>query len=89
MSTDEFLAKAEHRVKGEGVGLIVIDYAQLMSADKKLYPNQVSELEAISKCIRSTARKLSVPDPFALSTSTRRARTTVPANSERRACAFT
>ena len=60
MSTDEFLAKAEHRVK-EGVGLIVIDYAQLMSADKKLYPNQVSELEAISKCIRSTARKLSVP----------------------------
>jgi replicative DNA helicase len=60
MTTDEFLAKAEHRVKN-GVGLIVVDYAQLMSADKKLYPNRVSELEAISASIRAVARKCNVP----------------------------
>jgi replicative DNA helicase len=60
MTIDEFQAKAESRVK-DGTGLIVVDYAQLMSADRKLYPNKVSELEAISMGIRSTARKLNVP----------------------------
>jgi len=60
MTTDELMAKAEHKVKN-GCGIIVVDYAQLMSADKRLYPNQVSELEAVSKCIRGTARKLNVP----------------------------
>jgi replicative DNA helicase len=60
MTIDEFAAKAENRVKN-GAGLIVVDYAQLMSADRKLYTNKVQELEAISMGIRSTARKLNVP----------------------------
>jgi replicative DNA helicase len=60
MTIDEFAAKAEHRVKN-GAGLIVVDYAQLMSADRKLYANKVQELEAISMGIRSTARRLNVP----------------------------
>lgn len=60
MTTDEFMAKAEHRVK-EGVGLIVIDYAQLMSADKKLYQTDESEIKTISKSIRACARKLNIP----------------------------
>ncbi len=60
MSTDEFMAKSEHRAK-EGVELIVVDYAQLMSADKKLYQTDESEIRAVSKTIRATARKLNIP----------------------------
>ena len=61
MNIDVFRAKAEHKVKNEGVGLIVIDYAQLMEADGKRYPSQVQQLEAISKGIRATGRTLGVP----------------------------
>lgn len=61
MSIDVFMAKAEHKVKNEGVGLIVVDYAQLMEADRKTYPNEALQNEAISKGIRATARRLKVP----------------------------
>ncbi len=61
MNIDVFRAKAEHKVKSEGVGLIVIDYAQLMDADAKRYPSQVQQLEAISKGIRACGRTLGVP----------------------------
>jgi len=61
MNIDVFRAKAEHKVKNEAVGLIVIDYAQLMDADAKRFPSQVQQLEAISKGIRATGRTLGVP----------------------------
>lgn len=60
MSLDEYRSKAEHMVKRRGVGLIVLDYAQLMDADHKRYPTQTQQLEAISKGIRATARRLNV-----------------------------
>lgn len=61
MTIDEFRARAEHKVRNEGVGLIVVDYAQLMEADRKTYPNEVLQNEAISKGIRATAKSLKVP----------------------------
>lgn len=61
MGLDEFRAKADHMVRREGVGLIVLDYAQLVDADHKRYPQQVQQLEAISKGVRATARRLEVP----------------------------
>lgn len=61
ITLDEFRSKAEHMVKRRGVGLIVLDYAQLVEADHRRYPRQVEQLEAISKGIRATARRLGVP----------------------------
>ena len=61
MTIDGFQAKAEHKVRNEGVGLIVVDYAQLMEADRKTYGNEALQNEAISKGIRATARRLNVP----------------------------
>jgi len=61
MGLDEFKAKAEHMVRRNGCGLIVLDYAQLVDADHKRYPQQVLQLEAISKGVRATARRLNVP----------------------------
>lgn len=61
MNIDVFRAKAEHKVKNEKVELIIIDYAQLMDADAKRYPNRTDQLESISKGIRATARTLEVP----------------------------
>lgn len=61
MTIDDFRARAEHKVRNEGVGLIVLDYAQLMEADRKRYPNEALQNEAISKGIRATARSLNVP----------------------------
>lgn len=61
MGLDEFRAKAEHMVRREGTGLIVLDYAQLVEADHKRYPRQVEQLEAISKGIRAIARRLEIP----------------------------
>jgi replicative DNA helicase len=61
MTIDEFRARAEHKVRNEGVGLIIVDYAQLMEADRKTYPNEVLQNEAISKGIRATAKSLKVP----------------------------
>jgi replicative DNA helicase len=59
MSIGTFQAKAEHKVNNEGINLIVIDYVQLMSGSGER--NKADEYEAISKGIRSTARKLKVP----------------------------
>lgn len=58
MTIDEFVAKAEHKVKSEGVGLIVIDYAQLMDGAGD---REVDKLKSISLGVRGAARKLSVP----------------------------
>lgn len=61
MSVDEFAAKAEHKVKHEGVRLIALDYAQLMDYDTKLWKTKADGFEAISKGIRAVGRKLNVP----------------------------
>lgn len=58
MTVDEFVAKAEHKVKSEGVGLIVIDYAQLMDG---VGDREVDRLKSISLGVRGAARKLNVP----------------------------
>jgi len=60
MTIDMLRAKAEHKVRQEGVKLIVIDYAQLMDADRKIYPNEALQNEAISKGIRSMTRELNI-----------------------------
>lgn len=61
MNIDVFRAQAQHKVQNEGVGLIVIDYAQLMDATTGKGDNSTKELELISKGIRATARTLKVP----------------------------
>ena len=61
MNIDVFRAKAEYMVKHQGVGMIFVDYAQLMSGDRKLYKSKVEELEAISSGLRTAARTLNVP----------------------------
>jgi replicative DNA helicase len=58
MSIDEFMAKAEHKVKNEGVEFITIDYAQLMQG---VGEREVDRLKAISLGVRGAARKLNVP----------------------------
>lgn len=60
MNVDVYRAKGEYMVKHRGVELIVIDYAQLMSGDRKLHKSKVEELEAISGGIRTSARTLNV-----------------------------
>lgn len=58
MTIDEFVAKAEHKVKSEGVQMIVIDYAQLMDGAGD---RDVDKLKSISLGVRGAARKLNVP----------------------------
>jgi len=58
MGIDTFIASAEHKVKNEGVGLIVIDYVQLMDG---VGEREVDRLKSISLGIRGVARKLGVP----------------------------
>lgn len=60
MTIDTFKAKAEHKVRNEGVRLIVVDYAQLMEADPKEFKGPAAQNEAISKGLRHTARSLNV-----------------------------
>lgn len=61
MEMDVLRSKGEHMVKRRGIGLIVLDYAQLVDADPKRYPSQVQQLEAVSKTVRAIARKNDVP----------------------------
>jgi replicative DNA helicase len=58
ITVDELMAKAEHKVTVDDVGLIVIDYAQLVTGNGD---NDVSRLKSVSMGIRAMARKLSVP----------------------------
>lgn len=60
MSIDRFRALAEHKVKNDGVRLIVVDYAQLMDADPVAHKGLADQNEAISKGLRSVARSLNI-----------------------------
>lgn len=61
MTIDQFKAMAEHKVKNEGVGLIAIDYGQLMDADRSQYKNSTEKYEVISRGIKATTKALKVP----------------------------
>ncbi len=61
MTIDQFKAMAEHKVRNEGVGLIAIDYGQLMDADRSQYKNSTEKYEVISRGIKATTKALKVP----------------------------
>lgn len=60
MSIEQYASLAEHKVKSEGVQLIVVDYLQLMTADSKQYKTEYEVVTAASKCVRRVARTLNV-----------------------------
>lgn len=49
------------RSKGEEVGVIVLDYLQLVSLGNSLQPNMYAEVSTISREIKALANQLSVP----------------------------
>lgn len=53
--------KAKCRRLGEGLGLIVIDYIQLMHAGGKRNDNRVQEVAEISRSLKIMAKELNVP----------------------------
>lgn len=61
MTIDQFRARADHKVKNEGVGIIAIDYGQLMGADPSQYKNTTEKHEIVSRGIKATTKALKVP----------------------------
>ena len=61
MTIDQFQARADHKVKNEGVQIIAIDYGQLMGADPSQYKNTTEKHEVVSRGIKATTKRLKVP----------------------------
>lgn len=61
ISTIDFMAQAARKVQRDGVGLIVIDYMQLMTADARQFKTEYDRVTEISRVIRRTAREYNVP----------------------------
>ena len=61
MSTVDFMAMAGRKVERDGVGLIVVDYMQLLTADGKDLRSEYDRVTHISQVIRRTAREFNVP----------------------------
>ena len=61
ISTVDFMAQASRKVRRDGVGLIVIDYLQIMTADARQFKTEYDRVTEISRVIRRTARELNVP----------------------------
>lgn len=57
----EFRAKARRLVRTKQVGLIVVDYLQLMQGPADLRGMREQEVAAISRTLKSTAKELNVP----------------------------
>jgi replicative DNA helicase len=57
----EFRAKARRLVNKHKVGLIIIDYLQLMSGSKERGGNREQEISTISRNLKSLAKELNVP----------------------------
>ena len=53
--------KAKCRRLGENLGLIVIDYIQLMQSGGKRSENRVQEVAEISRSLKIMAKELNVP----------------------------
>jgi replicative DNA helicase len=54
-------AKARMMVQKEGVGLIILDYLQLMGGDRSKGQNREQEISAISRGLKQLAKELNVP----------------------------
>lgn len=57
----ELRSKARRMVAKYGVGLIIIDYLQLMSGDNNKYSNREQEISKISRELKKLAKDLQVP----------------------------
>lgn len=57
----EVRARARRLQMEHGLGLLVIDYLQLMDAKEKNYDSRVQEISTISRGLKSLARELNVP----------------------------
>jgi replicative DNA helicase len=61
LSIMEIRAKARRLQMEKGLGLIVIDYLQLMEGRGKYGDNRVQEIAEISRGLKSIARELNIP----------------------------
>src|SRR5690606_13451134 len=57
----ELRAKARRMVKKHKVGLIIIDYLQLMTGDEKRNSNREQEISSSSRGLKKLAKDLNVP----------------------------
>ena len=57
----EFRAKARRLVNKHGVGLIIIDYLQLMSGSGDRNTNREQEISTISRNLKALAKELNIP----------------------------
>lgn len=57
----QFKSKARKLVSKHGVGLIIIDYLQLMSGIKDKNGNREQEIASISRNLKATAKELNIP----------------------------
>lgn len=60
INLNQFRSKARRMVNKHGVGLIIIDYLQLMSGSNNK-GNREQEISAISRGLKATAKQLNVP----------------------------
>lgn len=60
INLNQFRSKARRMVNKHGVGMIIIDYLQLMSGDKNR-GNREQEISAISRGLKATAKELNIP----------------------------
>lgn len=61
ISTVDFMAQAARKVQRDGVGLIVVDYMQIMTADNRQFKTEYDRVTEISRVLRRTARELNCP----------------------------
>ena len=64
ISLTELRAKSRRMIRQHGLGMIVVDYLQLMSATApggKRYENRTQEVSAISRGLKAIAKELKVP----------------------------
>ncbi|MGN1215979.1 MAG: replicative DNA helicase [Candidatus Cryptobacteroides sp.] len=57
----EFRAKVKRLVKSKDVGLVIVDYLQLMQGPAELRGLREQEVAAISRTLKATAKELNVP----------------------------
>lgn len=57
----EVRARARRLQMEHGLGLLIIDYLQLMDAKEKNYDSRVQEISTISRGLKSLARELNIP----------------------------
>lgn len=57
----EFRSKVKRLVKTKGVGLVIVDYLQLMQGPAELRGMREQEVAAISRTLKQTAKEMDVP----------------------------